>query len=126
MTKKVLIIEDNFDIQEIYRFSFEDAWFEVMTSLDWLKWLVDLIENKPDLILLDIMMPEMNWFEVLKIIKEQSSISIPIIICSNLSSDEDEKKALDLGANLYIRKSDYEWSEVVEKVIKFLEKNKNI
>lgn len=120
MKKKVLIVEDNIDIQEIYRFNFEEEWFEVINSLNWLKWLVDVLEKHPDIILLDIMMPEMDWFEVLRTIKEQSSITTPIIVCSNLSTKADEEKALELWASLYLRKSDYEGFEIVEKVKEFL------
>jgi len=65
------------------------------------------VDNTPDIIILDIMMPSMNGFEVLKTIKTQSSIKIPIVVCSNLSSKEDEVKMMELGADLYLRKSDY-------------------
>lgn len=122
MNSKVLIIEDNIDIQEIYKINFEIAWFEVYSSLDWLSWIVELIEKKPNIILLDLMMPEMDWFDVLKTIKEHSSINTPVIVCSNLSTIEDEEKAYRLGASLYLRKSDYQWDEIVEKVIEFLKK----
>jgi CheY-like chemotaxis protein len=74
------------------------------------------------MILLDIMMPDTDWFEVLSIIKKQSSFKIPIIVCSNLSSEEDKEKALSLWASAYIRKSDYEWDKIVEKAISFLDK----
>jgi len=120
--KKILIIEDNIDIQEIYRINFELAWFDISSSLDGLSWIVKLIEVKPDIIILDLMMPEMDWFEVLKTIKEHSSIDSPVIVCSNLSTTEDEEKAYNLWASLYLRKSDYQWDEIVEKVIEFLKK----
>ncbi len=131
MKKKVLIIEDNLDLQEIYKINFELEWFTVDLAEEWLKWIIKLLENKPDIILLDIMMPNTDWFEVLKIIKKQSSIRIPIIVCSNLSSEEDKEKALSLGAVSYIRKADYEWDEIVQKTIdvlknfKFWKKRKN-
>ena len=120
MEKKVLIIEDNIDLLEIYKINFEIAGFTVMTAQDWMKWIISLLENIPDIIILDIMMPSMNWFEVLKTIKNQSSIRVPIVVCSNLSSKENEKKVMEFGANLYLRKSDYKWEEVVEKAIKLL------
>jgi len=119
--KRVLIIEDNLEIQEIYKINFESEDFMVKTSPDWLEGIVTLLEFKPDIIVLDIMMPKMDGFEFLKTIQEQSSIKIPIIICSNLNSKNDEKKAFLYWANLYLRKSDYEWYEIVEKAKKLLE-----
>lgn len=123
--KKVLIIEDNEDLQEIYRVYLEEAGFEVLQKLDGLMWLTELVDRKPDLILLDIMMPQMNGFEVLDVIKNQSSYSSPIIVCSNLSQERDVKKAYELGADLYLKKSDFTGKQVAEKVIEFM-KLKNI
>lgn len=120
--KKVLIIEDNLEIQEIYKLSFEAEWFEVELANDWLEWIVELLEKKPDLVILDIMMPTMDWFEVLRTIKNQSEIKTPVIVCSNLSTSDDEKKALLLWADLYLRKSDYDWEEIVKKSKELLEK----
>jgi len=62
----------------------------------------------------------MDWFEVLRTIRDQSSIRVPIIVCSNLNSVDDEKKALSLWADMYLRKSDHEWDEIVEKAIELL------
>ncbi len=123
MSKKiVLIIEDNEDIQEIYKIQFESQWFTVITSLTGLDGIAKTVEHSPDIILLDIMMPQMDGFEVLETIKNQSSITTPIIVCSNLSQESDIIKTHELGASLYLVKSDYTWSQVVEKVIWFLNK----
>lgn len=122
--EKVLIIEDNTDIQELYRVYFESAWFEVFSSLDGLHGIADLVEIQPDLVLLDIMMPQMNGFEVLETIKNHSSLSIPIIVCSNLGQESDIKKAYNAWADLFLQKSDYQWPEIVDKVIQFLETRK--
>lgn len=123
--KKVLIIEDNIDLQELYKIYFEEKWFEVYSAYDWLRWIVETVEKKPDIILLDIMMPEMNWFEVLESIKNQTSIATPIIVLSNLSKDLDIKKAMDWWASLYLKKSDYDWDELVETVVNFLNESEN-
>lgn len=122
MSKKVLIIEDNLEIQEIFQLNFEAEGFLVKLASDWMKGIVEILEFKPDIIILDIMMPNMDWFEVLKAIKNQSSIWTPIIVSSNLNSKEDEKKAISYGADLYLRKSDYEWDEIVKKAKELLEK----
>ena len=123
MERKVLIIEDNLDLQEIYKINFEEKWFVVELANEWFDWIIKLLDNPPDVILLDIMMPGTDWFEVLKIINKQSSILIPIIVCSNLTSDSDREKVMALWASDYIRKSDYEWDEIVEKTIKFLDEH---
>ena len=122
MVKKVLIIEDNTDLQEIYTLNFEAENFLVEVASDWMKWIVKVLNFKPDIIILDIMMPSMDGFEVLKTIRDQSSIRIPIIVCSNLNSQDDAKKTLNLGADVYLRKSDYEWDEIVEKAVELLNK----
>lgn len=121
---KILIIEDNRDIQELYKIFFEDAWFEVFSALDWLKWISDMVEVNPDLVLLDLMMPQMNWYEVLETIKNLSSMTTPIIVCSNLSQKSDIDKAYKSWADLYLTKSDYEWSAIVDKVKEFLKEKR--
>lgn len=115
MKTKILIVEDNLDILELYKIYFTKAGFEVHTSENGLMGVVDIVNLDPDIILLDIMMPQMNWFEVLEAIKNQSSITAPIIVCSNLSQQSDADKALKLWADMYITKSDYEVSEIIEK-----------
>lgn len=120
--KKVLIVEDNVDLQEIYKIYFEAAGFEVIQRTDGLSGIAELVDLKPDLVLLDIMMPQMNGFEVLEVIKNQSSIDIPIIICSNLSQKSDVDKAFQSGADEYFRKSDFDGQQIVEKVIDFMKK----
>lgn len=122
MLRKVLIIEDNLELQEIYKIDFKSENFIVEFSNDWLDGIIKILDLQPDIIILDIMMPEMNGFDVLKTIRDQSSINIPIIVCSNLNSLEDEKKALRLGADIYLRKSDVEWNEIVQKALKLLNK----
>lgn len=114
--KRILIIEDNLDILELYRIYFSQSWYEVHTSENGLTWIVDILNIQPDIILLDIMMPQMNGFEVLESISEHSSINIPIVVCSNLWQQSDIDRSLELWATAYITKSDYEVEEIVEKV----------
>lgn len=120
MKKKILIIDDNTDLQEMFRIYFEDAGYLVYISDDGLKGITEMLDLKPDIILLDLMMPQMNGFEVLETIRDYSSIKTPIIICSSLSQEEDIKKAYELGAEWYIKKSEVTPEEIVKKVSKFL------
>lgn len=125
-TPKIFIVEDNVDLREIYRLRFEVNGFKVITSGDGLDFLSRINEEMPDAILLDLMLPEMDGFSVLKSIRENFENpelkKVPIIIWSNLSEDSDITKALEYGANFYLRKSDYEGDDLVEKVKDILSK----
>ncbi len=117
----IFLVEDNIDIREIYRLRFEVAGFSVETSENGLDCISRIAEVKPDVILLDIMMPEMDGFDVLTAIRknfEDNKVkNVPIIIWSNISQDEQIQKALSLGANEYLRKSDFEGDDLVNKVL---------
>ena len=127
-TQKIFIVEDNADIREIYRLRFEVGGFIVATSGDGLDFLTKVEGEKPDVILLDLMLPEMDGYAVLKSMKDnfQNSEmkSVPVIVWSNLSEDSDVMKALQGGATKYLRKSDYEGDDLVQKVKDIL-KNPN-
>lgn len=125
MSKKVLIIEDNVELQEIYRINFEADGYLVEVSDNGMDGIIKILNQKPDIIILDIMMPQVNGFELLQTIRDQSSIHIPIIVCSNLSSKDDEQKAIDFWADMYLRKSDYEWDEIVMRATELLEKKES-
>lgn len=120
MKKKVLIVEDNLDLLDMYKFKFESEWFIVEWCTDWFKAVQTAIDFKPDVILLDIMMPNMNWFETLKVIRQQTSVNTKIVMFSNLSNQKDIDKCLQMGADDYIIKSDVTPSQAVEKVKKLL------
>ena len=122
MKRSILIIEDNTDIQEIYTIFFEEAGFIVYNSYDGLNGIVDLLQRKPDAILLDLMMPTMNGYEVLESIRDQTSVSVPIIACSNLSQKSDIDKAYRLWADHFLIKANFTGEEIVNEVVKFLDK----
>ena len=83
--------------------------------------LAKLKKEKPTLVLLDIMMPKMNGFEVLKKIKaDSSSKNIPVILLTNLGGEDDAKKGLEMGAVAYLIKSDYTPDEVIAKIKEIL------
>ena len=103
--KKVLIIEDDKEISNMYKFVLENSYYEVEVEYNWLNWLAKAVEFKPDVIILDIMMPQTNWFEVLESIKKHSSLDCKIIVNSNLSSEKDERESIRLWADKYLRKS---------------------
>lgn len=122
--KKVLIVEDDPFISDVYVLKLESEGFNVETAEDGMKGLEKLKKNKFDVILLDILMPNMDGFKVLEQIKLRPDISkVPVIILTNLSQKKDIQKGIDLGAVDYIIKTKFTPTEVVNTISKVLEKN---
>lgn len=122
--KKIMIIEDNKDLQNIYKISFEIAGYEVLQELDGLNGISSVVEKKPDIILLDIMMPNMDGFAFLKALKENTEINIPVVVCSNLTDQGVYQRALDEGAAEVLLKVDYTGKQLVDKIDQILEDSK--
>ncbi len=102
--KKILLVDDEVDILEFLKYNLEQEDFEVLVSTNGKDALKKISQN-PDLIVLDIMMPEMDGFELYQQIKSnKNSQDIPIIFLTAKSGETDEIKGLDLGANDYIQK----------------------
>ena len=124
MKQKILIIEDDEILSKVIKEELEENDFEVIQAFDGEEGLnaAQSKDKNPDLILLDIMMPKMDGFEVLQSIKANEDIkNIPVFILTVLGSDEDIKKGIQLGAKDYIVKSQHAVSEIVEKIDKFME-----
>lgn len=117
--KSILIIEDNADIREMYSISFKSKWYTVYEAADGLIGIARAVEVKPDLIILDIMMPQMDGFEVLYTLKNNTNIRPRIIVNSNLEWVNEENKVRNLGADFFMRKSQFTPLEVIS----FIEKN---
>lgn len=116
-----MIIEDSKDLQEIYKLSFESIGCEVVQAMDGLEGISTVLDIKPDVILLDITMPGMDGFTFLKLLKGNTDINVPVIVCTNLSDEETNKKALAAGAVAVLLKSDYTGKQLVERVCSILE-----
>lgn len=114
--KRVMIIEDDPGLQEIYKINFESAGYEVLIEGDGLSGASEVVDKQPSVILLDIMMPNMNGFDFLKAVKENTDLDIPVIVCSNLSDKETQDKAFASGASAVLLKVDYSGKELVQKV----------
>lgn len=119
--KKILFIEDESALQKSIRDVLDQAEYEVVSALDGeLGFRLAKTEN-PDLILLDLILPKMRGFEVLKQLKgDPATKEIPVIILTNLENMEDVDKALELGAMTYLVKTHYTLDEVVGKIKKAL------
>ena len=115
--KKVLIIEDDEFLRGLIQKKLVSEGFEAISAADGEDGVKKAKENKPDLILLDLMLPNMDGYEVLGKVKNDSSISsTPVIILSNLAQPEDIQKGVKLGAADYVIKAQSTPEEIVEKV----------
>ena len=119
--KKILFVEDEPTLQKTFREVLTQEGYEMVSALDG-KIGVRLAKmQKPDLILLDLILPKIHGFEVLKALKEDGETKeIPIIVLTNLEGIEDIDQALELGARTYLVKAQYTLEEVVEKIKKTL------
>jgi CheY-like chemotaxis protein len=98
----ILIIEDEAVFRLIYRGVFENAGFSVIEAKDGKVGWYLAKEKKPDLILLDLILPEMSGYEVLeKVRADEATKNIPVVIFSIIGEPKDIQKAIDLGANFY-------------------------
>lgn len=121
---KVLIVEDDADIQQLYHQIFVLRKFKVVVAGDGVEALAKVETEKPDVVLLDIMMPRMNGMEVLSELKrDPNTKEIPVIMLSNIADERDIEAALNAGALKYIIKSEYIPRQVVEQVQLVLSKS---
>ncbi|TSC54848.1 MAG: hypothetical protein LiPW30_314 [Parcubacteria group bacterium LiPW_30] len=122
MNKKILIVDDDNFLLDMYSLKFTERGFSVDSSLG----SVDLIQKlrggaTPDILLLDIVMPTMDGFEVLEAIKKENLAKGAIkIILSNRGQKEDIDRGISLGAKGYIVKATATPTEVVDKVIEII------
>src|SRR3989344_7626198 len=122
MAKKILFIEDDTTLQESLGQVLKGAGFEVFHALNGEDGLKLAGEERPDVILLDLILPKINGFDVLKELKGSDNTKhIPVIVLTNLESPEDIQKALFSGASTYLLKASYELEDVLAKVKKALQ-----
>lgn len=121
MPKKILIIEDESALQKTIGDILIQEGYEIVSALDGEKGLELAKAENPDLILLDLVLPKMHGFEVLKALKEDKGTrDTPIIVLTNLEAMGDVEKALELGATTYLVKASYSLEEIIDKVKKAL------
>jgi len=119
--KKILFIEDEESLQKTISDSLAKEEFEIVSALDGENGFRLAKEEHPDLILLDLRLPEMGGIEVLeKLKKDEATKDIPVIILTNVEEMREIQRAIDLGATTYLVKINYKLEEVVEKVKKAL------
>ena len=119
----LLVIEDDSFLRSLLNKKLSEAGFEVLEAADGIKGMKVAKEQKPNLILLDLLLPTVDGFEVLSKVKQDpETSSIPVIVLSNLGQKEDIDKCLNLGATDYLIKSQFTPEEIVVKAKEILEK----
>ncbi len=119
VVKKVLVVEDERPMAHALQLKLTHAHFEVETAENGEEGLRLIEKGDFSLVLLDLVMPKLDGFSVLEKMK-QKNIKTPVMILSNLSQEEDEKRVKTLGAKAFFVKSDTPIASIVEEVQKFL------
>lgn len=115
--KKILVIEDDKFLRELITQKLLKEGYDVVEAVDGEKGVACLKKEKPDLVLLDLILPGIDGFEVLAKMKADPLMSkIPVIILSNLGQKDDIKKGLEMGANDYLIKAHFTPGEIIEKI----------
>jgi len=117
MSKVVLLVEDNDFIRNMYHLKLSKSNIEVVEAVDGKMALDKIKEHKPDLVLLDMMMPNVSGIDVLKELKKEGLVpDMPVIVLTNIMNPQSIEEAKKLGARDYIIKTDLTPSQVVEKL----------
>lgn len=117
MSAKILIVDDDSMIRDIYLRKFRESGFEVTVVADGPTAIQKIEEDPPDVVLLDLVMPQMDGFEVMREVAKRKLIKMPkLVLLTNLGQKEEIEKGLELGAQDYIIKAHLTPSEVVERV----------
>jgi len=120
---RVMLVEDDPFLQNMYTTKLKLSHFDVTSATDGKEAWDKIQEAKPDIVLLDVMLPTMDGFEILTEIRKHAELKdTPVIMLTNLSKKEEVDKGLQLGANDYLIKAHFMPSEVVQKITKLLGK----
>ncbi len=118
---KILFVDDDNFLRKVYQSELSERNYEVVLASDGLEGLEKAQLEDPDLIILDMIMPKKNGFEVLtELQRNPKTRSIPVIILSNLGQEDDKKKGIDLGAVDYLKKDNMTLDLLVEKISQYL------
>lgn len=120
--KKVLLVEDDDSLYSMYEPEFKLRGYDLIRGKDVAEGMKLIKSENPDLVLMDIVLPDKTGIVALEEIKNDPAISaIPVIMLTNFGNEENVKKALDLGAEDFILKYKVVPSEVVDKIKSYLE-----
>ena len=120
MSKKILVVDDEQDLVETVKFRLEASGFEVSSAYDGQEGLDKAKAEKPDLILLDLMLPKLDGYKVCRMLKfDEDYKHIPIIMLTARSQETDKTKGEAVGANKYMTKP-WEWKELLAAINELL------
>ncbi|MDD3486759.1 MAG: response regulator [Candidatus Moranbacteria bacterium] len=123
---KIIIVEDDAMLGEIYQKKFTEAGFEMRLVTNGKSVADEVSSYQPELVLLDIVLPDMDGFEILEALsKNDQTKSVPVYVFSNLSSKEDMERATSLGAKGFLTKSSFTPSQLVDEVKKIMGQAEN-
>lgn len=115
--KKILFIEDDNILQKAVSEVLEKKGFKVISAFDGISGLKMAEKEKPDLILLDLILPKLDGFGVLEKLKKNSETSeIPVLVLTNLEDLENLQKVIEMGVKDYLVKSEYSLEELIKKI----------
>ena len=121
---KVLIVEDDVMLNKIYQTKLGIVGYKVFAAYDGEEGIKKMEETLPNIVLLDLMLPKKNGFEVLEAVKQNIKLNhIPVIILSNLGQGDDIERGKALGADDFLVKSNVKLEMVLEKVEQVLHKH---
>ena len=120
MPKKILLVEDDPFLTDIYTTKFKEAGFDVEAIDDGNGALEKIKAINPDLVVLDIVLPNLDGWEILKKIKQDGSSDLIVIVISNLGQKDEVEKGLKLGAAKYLIKAHYTPQEIIEEIKKLI------
>ena len=114
---RILLIDDDVFFQKFYATKLREKGFEVHVASDGVEGIKKAKAVKPDIILLDIIMPKMDGFEVLKAFASDNEIrNTPVLVFSTLGQEQEVKKALALGARDYTNKTFFDFDNLIRKI----------
>jgi DNA-binding response OmpR family regulator len=119
---RILIVDDEMDLVSVLRMGLEIEGFEVIEAMDGEEGLRRARQERPDLMVLDLMLPKMDGYKVCRALKfDERFRNLPILILSARSGDADRKLALEMGADQFVTKP-YEMADLVAKIRHHLER----
>lgn len=114
---RILFIEDETALQKTLSGALKESGYDVESAYDGEAGLALAKKSKPNLVLLDLILPKMDGFSVLEALKKDDATkNIPVIVLTNLESVEDVERVIGLGATTYLVKANYDLGDIIEKI----------
>jgi DNA-binding response OmpR family regulator len=120
---RIVLVEDDKFLREFYTQKLKEKNCEVAVASDGEEGLAKIVQNKPDIILLDLIMPNKDGFDVLEALAKDVTVSsIPVLVFSTLGQEDDVQKAIQMGAKGYVNKSFYDFDNLYNKILQLTQK----